>query len=96
LAFIIPKAMTYATIAGLPVEVGPYTAFIPIPYDDLAVLGTSRPLSFSTTSTIAVLVGGAGKLFRMGWASFWSSPSYEECRGMSVGIGDQWTGIGDE
>src|SRR5260370_26202723 len=42
-AVVIPKAMAYATIAGLPVEVGLYTAFVPpIVY---ALLGTSRPLS---------------------------------------------------
>ena len=52
-AVIIPKAMAYATIAGLPVEVGLYTAFIPMII--YAILGTSRPLSFSTTSTIAIL-----------------------------------------
>ena len=46
--------MAYATIAGLPVEVGFYTAFIPMVI--YAILGTSRPLSFSTTSTIAILV----------------------------------------
>ncbi|MFL6547921.1 MAG: SulP family inorganic anion transporter [Povalibacter sp.] len=52
-AVVIPKAMGYATIAGLPVEVGLYTAFIPmIVY---ALLGTSRPLSVSTTTTIAIL-----------------------------------------
>jgi high affinity sulfate transporter 1 len=55
-AVIIPKAMAYATIAGLPVEIGLYTAFIPMVI--YAVLGTSRPLSFSTTSTIAILVAG--------------------------------------
>jgi SulP family sulfate permease len=53
-AVVIPKAMAYATIAGLPVEVGLYTAFIPMAI--YAILGTSRPLSFSTTSTIAILV----------------------------------------
>jgi len=53
-AVIIPKAMAYATIAGLPVEIGLYTAFIPMVI--YAILGTSRPLSFSTTSTIAILV----------------------------------------
>jgi SulP family sulfate permease len=53
-AVVIPKAMAYATIAGLPVEVGLYTAFIPMVI--YAILGTSRPLSFSTTSTIAILV----------------------------------------
>ena len=29
-AVVIPKAMAYATIAGLPVQVGLYTAFIPM------------------------------------------------------------------
>jgi high affinity sulfate transporter 1 len=52
-AVVIPKAMAYATIAGLPVEVGLYTAFIPMVL--YAVLGTSRPLSVSTTTTIAIL-----------------------------------------
>jgi sulfate permease, SulP family len=52
-AVVIPKAMAYATIAGLPVEVGLYTAFVPpIVY---ALLGTSRPLSVSTTTTLAIL-----------------------------------------
>lgn len=56
-AVVIPKAMAYATIAGLPIEVGLYTAFTPmIVY---AVLGTSRVLSVSTTTTIAILTGVA-------------------------------------
>ncbi len=54
-AVVIPKAMAYATIAGLPVQVGLYTAFLPMLI--YAVLGTSRPLSVSTTTTIAILVG---------------------------------------
>src|SRR4249920_711657 len=46
--------MAFATIAGLPVQVGLYTALVPmIVY---ALLGTSRPLSVSTTTTIAILV----------------------------------------
>jgi high affinity sulfate transporter 1 len=53
-AVIIPKAMAYATIAGLPVQVGLYTAFLPMVI--YAVLGTSRPLSVTTTTTIAILV----------------------------------------
>jgi len=52
-AVVIPKAMAYATIAGLPVEVGLYTAFLPMVI--YAVLGTSRPLSVSTTTTLAIL-----------------------------------------
>jgi high affinity sulfate transporter 1 len=52
-AVVIPKAMAYATIAGLPVQVGLYTVFVPMVI--YAVLGTSRPLSVSTTTTIAIL-----------------------------------------
>jgi len=54
-AVVIPKAMAYATIAGLPVEVGLYTAFVPMAV--YAFLGSSRPLSVSTTTTIAILTG---------------------------------------
>ncbi|UHD18041.1 SulP family inorganic anion transporter [Thiocapsa bogorovii] len=54
-AVVIPKAMAYATIAGLPVEVGLYTAFVPMVI--YAILGTSRPLSVSTTTTLAILTG---------------------------------------
>ena len=53
---VIPKAMAYATIAGLSVQVGLYTAFLPMLI--YAALGTSRPLSVSTTTTIAILTGG--------------------------------------
>lgn len=52
-AVVIPKAMAYATIAGLPVQVGLYTAFLPMVI--YALLGTSRPLSVSTTTTLAIL-----------------------------------------
>jgi high affinity sulfate transporter 1 len=52
-AVVIPKAMAYATIAGLPVQVGLYTVLVPMAV--YAVLGTSQPLSVSTTSTIAIL-----------------------------------------
>lgn len=52
-AVVIPKAMAYATIAGLPVQVGLYTAFLPMVI--YAVPGTSRPLSVSTTTTLAIL-----------------------------------------
>jgi high affinity sulfate transporter 1 len=52
-AVVIPKAMAYATIAGLPVQVGLYTALVPMGI--YAVLGTSRPLSVSTTTTLAIL-----------------------------------------
>lgn len=53
-AVVIPKAMAYATIAGLPVQMGLYAALIPMLV--YAVFGTARTLSFSTSSTIAILV----------------------------------------
>ncbi|KQW47563.1 hypothetical protein ASC77_14030 [Nocardioides sp. Root1257] len=54
---VIPQAMAYATIAGLPVEVGLYTCMLPMLV--YAALGGSRSLSISTTSTIAVLTASA-------------------------------------
>ena len=54
-AIVIPKAMAYATIAGLPVEIGLYTAFVPMLV--YAVLGGSSILSVSTTTTLAILTG---------------------------------------
>jgi len=56
-AVVIPKAMAYSTIAGLPVQVGLYTAFLPMLI--YALLGTSRSLSVSTTTTIAILSAAA-------------------------------------
>jgi high affinity sulfate transporter 1 len=56
-AVVVPKGMAYATIAGLPVEVGLYTCFVPMVI--YAVFGTSRPLSVSTTTTIAILSAAA-------------------------------------
>ncbi len=54
-AVVIPKAIAYATVAGLPVQVGLYTAFLPMLI--YVILGTSRQLSLSTTTTIAILAG---------------------------------------
>src|SRR5437868_13533043 len=54
-AVVLPKAMAYATVAGLPVAVGLYTAFIPmIVY---ALLGSSAVLSVSSTTTLGILAG---------------------------------------
>jgi SulP family sulfate permease len=52
-AVVIPKTMAYATVARLPVQMGLYTAFIPMII--YALIGSSRPLSVSTTTTIAIL-----------------------------------------
>jgi high affinity sulfate transporter 1 len=54
-AVVLPKAMAYATVAGLPVAVGLYTAFVPMAI--YALLGSSRVLSVSSTTTLAILTG---------------------------------------
>ena len=54
-AVVLPKAMAYATVAGLPVAVGLYTAFVPMAV--YALLGSSRVLSVSSTTTLAILTG---------------------------------------
>jgi sulfate permease, SulP family len=52
-AVVIPKSMAYASIAGLPVQAGLYVALVPLFV--YALLGSSRLLSVSTTSTLAIL-----------------------------------------
>src|SRR5690242_9798983 len=47
--------MAYATVATLPVAVGLYTALVPMLVYGL--LGSSRVLSVSSTTTIAILTG---------------------------------------
>lgn len=51
---VIPKAMAYATVAGLAVQIGLYTALLPM--TAYAILGSSLRLSVSTTTTIGILV----------------------------------------
>lgn len=52
-AVVIPKSMAFAVIAGLPVEAGLYVALVPMLV--YALIGTSRPLSMSSTTTLAIL-----------------------------------------
>jgi SulP family sulfate permease len=54
-AVVLPKAMAYATVAGLPVAVGLSTAFIPMAV--YALLGSSAVLSVSSTTTLGILTG---------------------------------------
>ncbi|MER5626085.1 SulP family inorganic anion transporter [Streptosporangium sp. NPDC002544] len=54
---VLPQTVAYATIAGLPVQAGLYCALVPmITY---ALLGTSCPLSVSTTSPLSALTAAA-------------------------------------
>ena len=70
-AVVIPQAMAYATIADLPVQVGLYTCMVPMAV--YALLGGSRTLSVSTTSTIAILT--ASTLMAAGLAAGSSDPT---------------------
>ena len=52
-AVVLPKDMAHAKVAGLPVAVGLYTAFIQMAI--YALLGSSRIVSVSSTATLAIL-----------------------------------------
>ncbi len=54
-ALAIPQALGYATIAGLPVQIGLYS--LPTALICYALLGTSRLLIVGPVSTVAVLTG---------------------------------------
>lgn len=56
-AVVVPKALAYATIAQLPVQAGLFAALVPMAV--YAALGTSRLLSVSTTTPIAILCASA-------------------------------------
>jgi sulfate permease, SulP family len=56
--------MAYAAIAGLPLTTGLHTALVPLIV--YAIMGTSRPLSVTTTSTIALLTSGTLHQFARG------------------------------
>jgi sulfate permease, SulP family len=54
---VVPQAIAYAGLAGLPVQVGLYAALVPMVV--YALLGSSRALSVSVTSTISILTASA-------------------------------------
>lgn len=74
-AVVVPQAMAYATIANLPVQVGLYTCMVPMLV--YAMLGGSRAMSVSTTSTIATLT--ATTLVTAGVASTSKDPVSDLC-----------------
>ena len=54
-AFTIPEAIAYASLAGLPPEVGLYSAMIGLLV--YVIFGTSRQLSMGPTSALSILIG---------------------------------------
>lgn len=55
--FLVPQAMAYAVLAGLPVEIGLYAGTVPVLV--YAVLGTSRQMAVGPFALVALLVAGA-------------------------------------
>jgi len=54
-AFTIPEAIAFVSLAGLPPQVGLYSAMIGLMV--YMILGSSRQLSIGPTSTLSILVG---------------------------------------
>jgi high affinity sulfate transporter 1 len=56
-AYLVPQVMAYATVAGLPPEVGLWAALVPLAV--YALLGSSRQLSVGPESTTALMTATA-------------------------------------
>ena len=54
-AFTIPEAIAFVSLAGLPPEVGLYSAMVALLV--YMIFGSSRQLSLGPTSTLSILVG---------------------------------------
>ncbi len=55
--FLVPQAMAYAVLAGLPVEIGLYASTVPVLV--YSILGTSRQMAVGPFALVALLVAGA-------------------------------------
>jgi high affinity sulfate transporter 1 len=74
-ALLVPEAMAYAGIAGVPPEAGLYTA--PLALLGYAIFGSSRNLFVGPSSTVAILSAATvGGLVASGSATFWEATSW--------------------
>lgn len=74
-ALLVPEAMAYAGIAGVPPEAGLYAA--PLALLGYAIFGTSRHLFVGPSSTVAILSAAIiGGLVATGSANFWEATSW--------------------
>jgi high affinity sulfate transporter 1 len=74
-ALLIPEAMAYAGIAGVPPEAGLYAA--PLALIGYAIFGTSRQLFVGPSSTVAILSAATvGGLVASDAATFWEATSW--------------------
>jgi SulP family sulfate permease len=82
-ALLVPQAMAYAELAGLPAVTGLYASLVPLVI--YAFVGTSRQMAIGPTATVAVLsatiIGPLAKgnetqaLALSATLLFWSAPS---------------------
>ena len=74
-ALLVPEAMAYAGIAGVPPEAGLYTA--PLALLGYAIFGSSRHLFVGPSSTVAILSAATvGGLVASDAATFWEATSW--------------------
>ena len=74
-ALLVPEAMAYAGIAGVPPEAGLYTA--PLALLGYAVFGTSRQLFVGPSSTVAIVSASVvGGIVAASGADFWIVTSW--------------------
>ena len=74
-ALLVPEAMAYAGIAGVPPEAGLYTA--PLALLGYAIFGSSRHLFVGPSSTVAILSAATvGGLVASDQATFWEATSW--------------------
>ena len=71
-AMLVPQAMAYALLAGLPPEVGLYASIVPVMV--YALLGTSRQLAVGPVAIVSLLTASAlGSLVEEGTAGYVSA-----------------------
>jgi high affinity sulfate transporter 1 len=74
-ALLVPEAMAYAGIAGVPPEAGLYTA--PLALLGYAIFGTSRQLFVGPSSTVAIVSASVvGGIVAASGADFWTVTSW--------------------
>ena len=74
-ALLVPEAMAYAGIAGVPPEAGLYTA--PLALAGYAIFGTSKQLFVGPSSTVAIVSASVvGGIVAASGADFWTVTSW--------------------
>jgi SulP family sulfate permease len=74
-ALLVPEAMAYAGIAGVPPEAGLYTA--PLALVGYAIFGTSKQLFVGPSSTVAIVSASVvGGIVASSGADFWTVTSW--------------------